>query len=99
MASPRSAGTAPGGVDAVFDAAGAGLLADAIALAGDPARVITIADDNAADQGVRFTGADPADRAPEALPKLAALMTDGRLTVPIGRTYPLAQAVQAHADI
>jgi NADPH:quinone reductase-like Zn-dependent oxidoreductase len=95
----RVRAVAPGGVDAVFDAAGAGLLADAIALTGDVARVITIADDNAAEAGVRFTGADPADRAPEALPALAGLMADGRLDVPIGRTYPLAQAAQAHADI
>jgi NADPH:quinone reductase-like Zn-dependent oxidoreductase len=95
----RVRAAAPGGVDAVFDAAGAGLLADAIALAGDVARVITIADDNAAEAGVRFTGADPADRAPEALPELAALMADGRLDVPIWRTYPLAQAALAHADI
>jgi len=95
----RVRAVAPGGVDAVFDAAGAGLLADAIALTGDVARVITIADDNAAGAGVRFTGADPADRAPEALPELAGLMADGRLDVPIGRTYPLAQAAQAHADI
>ena len=55
----------------MFDTSGAGLLADAIDLAGDLARVITIADDNFADHGVRFTGADPADRAPEALPELA----------------------------
>jgi NADPH:quinone reductase-like Zn-dependent oxidoreductase len=95
----RVRAVAPGGVDAVFDAAGAGLLADAIALAGDAARVITIADDNAADHGVRFTGADPADRAPEALPELAALMAEGRLAVPIWRTYPLARAAQAHADL
>ena len=95
----RVRAVAPGGVDAVFDAAGAGLLADAIALAGDPDRVITIADGNAADLGVRFSGADPSDRAPEALPELAALMADGRLAVPIWRTYPLAQAAEAHADI
>jgi len=83
----------------VFDTAGAGLLAEAVALTGDVARVITIADDNAADHGVRFSGADPADRAPEALPELAALMAGGGLTVPIWRTYPLTQAAQAHADI
>jgi NADPH:quinone reductase-like Zn-dependent oxidoreductase len=86
---------APGGVDAVFDTSGAGLLADAIDLAGDVARVITIADDNFADHGVRFTGSDPADRAPEALPELAALIADGRLTVPIWRSYPLAEAGRA----
>jgi NADPH:quinone reductase-like Zn-dependent oxidoreductase len=95
----RVRAVAPGGIDAAFDTAGAGLLADAIDLTGDVGRVITIADDNFADSGVRFTGADPADRAPEALPELAALMADGRLTVPIWRSYPLAQAAQAHADI
>jgi len=95
----RVRATVPGGVDAVFDAAGAGLLADAIDLAGGVDHVITIADDNFAAAGVRFTGADPADRAREALPELAALMAAGKLTVPVWRSYPLAQAAQAHADI
>lgn len=95
----RVRAAAPGGVDAVFDTSGAGLLPDAIGLAGDAARVITIADGNAADHGVRFTGSDPADRAPESLPELAALMADGRLTVPVWRTYPLAEAARAHADL
>jgi len=90
---------APGGVDAVFDTSGAGLLADAISVAGDVARVITIADDNFAAYGVRFTGADPADRAPEALPELAALIASGRLSLPVWRTYPLAEAARAHADL
>jgi NADPH:quinone reductase-like Zn-dependent oxidoreductase len=95
----RVRAAAPGGVDAVFDTTGAGLLPGAISLAGDRARVITIADDNAADHGVRFTGADPADRAPESLPELAALAASGGLTVPVWRTYPLAEAAQAHADL
>jgi NADPH:quinone reductase-like Zn-dependent oxidoreductase len=89
----------PGGLDAVFDTTGAGLLAEAVDLAGDAGRVITIADHAAAEHGVRFTGADPADRAPEALPALARLAADGQLTVPVWRTYPLAEAAQAHADL
>lgn len=72
----------------MFDKSGAGLLPGAIGLTGDVARVATIADDNAADHGVRFTGADPADRAPESLPELAALLASGQLTVPVWRTYP-----------
>jgi NADPH:quinone reductase-like Zn-dependent oxidoreductase len=40
-----------------------------------------------------------ADRAPEALPELAALLADGRLTVPVWRSYPLAEAARAHADL
>jgi NADPH:quinone reductase-like Zn-dependent oxidoreductase len=95
----RVRAAAPEGVDAVFDTSGAGLLSDAVALAGDASRVITIADEAAAEHGVRFTGANPADRAPEALPELARLLADGELTLPIWRTYPLAQAAQAHADL
>ena len=41
-----------GAIDAVFDAAGQGVLADAIALAGGPERVITLSDPAAADFGV-----------------------------------------------
>jgi NADPH:quinone reductase-like Zn-dependent oxidoreductase len=93
-------GTAsPDGVGAVFDTTGAGLLAGAVSLAGGPARVITIADPDAAVHQVRFTGADPADRAPEALPELARLMAAGPLTVPVWRGYPLAEAAAAHADL
>ena len=95
----RVRAAAPAGVDAVFDTSGAGLLPDAIGLAGDTTHVITIADESAPEHGVRFTGQDPSDRAPEALPELAALLAAGRLDVPVWRTYPLAAAAQAHADL
>jgi len=95
----RVRAAAPAGVDAVFDTSGAGLLADAVALAGDAARVITIADANAAEHGVRFTGQDPADRAPEALPELAERLAGDGLTVPVWRAYPLTEAARAHADL
>jgi NADPH:quinone reductase-like Zn-dependent oxidoreductase len=55
-----------GQVDAVFDAAGHGVLADAVALAGGPERVITLSDPAAADFGVRLSEPTP-DRAPGAL--------------------------------
>jgi NADPH:quinone reductase-like Zn-dependent oxidoreductase len=90
---------APDGVDAMFDTSGAGVLAESVALTGDAGRVITIADESAARHGVRFTGADPADRFPSALPELAVLAASGQLTVPIWRSYPLAEAAQAHADL
>jgi NADPH:quinone reductase-like Zn-dependent oxidoreductase len=95
----RVRAVAPDGVDAVFDTSGAGVLADSVALTGDASRVITIADENAAQFGVRFTGADPADRVPEARAELAGLAAAGQLSVPIWRTYPLAQAALAHADL
>ncbi|EST18464.1 NADPH:quinone reductase [Streptomyces roseochromogenus subsp. oscitans DS 12.976] len=95
----RVKAAAAGGVDFVFDASGAGVLAESVALAGDAGRVITIADPSFAQHGVRFTGMDPADRFPEALPQLAGLIAAGKLDVPVWRAYPLAEAAQAHADI
>ena len=53
-------------VDAVLDAAGKGELPDAITLAGGPARVMTLADEHAADVGIAISVATP-DRAPQAL--------------------------------
>ena len=50
----------------MFDAAGNGALADAIALAGGPERVITLSDPAAADFGVTLCEPTP-DRAPRAL--------------------------------
>ena len=57
-----------GAVDAVFDAAGKGVLADAIALAGGPRRVITLADPAAANFGVRFSPYTPEAPAPVLVP-------------------------------
>jgi len=73
---------APGGTDFVFDASGAGVLAESVALVGDPGRVITIADPSFAEYELRFTGSDPADRFfAEALPQLADLIAAGKLDV------------------
>ncbi|MGF1429868.1 NADP-dependent oxidoreductase [Kitasatospora sp. LaBMicrA B282] len=94
----RVQAAAPGGVDLVFDAAGAGVLADSVALTGDPGRVITIADMSAAQHGVRFS-AGAAEQSEDALPELVRLATAGALIVPVWRTYPLAEAAQAHADL
>ncbi|MGW5476460.1 NADP-dependent oxidoreductase [Streptomyces sp. NPDC004008] len=86
------------GVDFVFDASGAGVLADSVALTGDSARVITIADMSAAQHGVRFS-AGSADQAGNSLPELVQSAAAGKLSVPIWRTYPLAEAAQAHTDL
>ncbi|MFD9130348.1 zinc-binding alcohol dehydrogenase family protein [Kitasatospora sp. NPDC059571] len=95
----RVRAAAPQGVDRVLDTSGAGVLAESVALTGDAARVLTIADMTAAEHGVRFSSGGPADRLPQALPELAGLAAEGRLDLPIGATYPLADAARAHADI
>ncbi|MFD8410931.1 NADP-dependent oxidoreductase [Streptomyces sp. NPDC059650] len=94
----RVKAAAPGGVDFVFDASGAGVLADSVALTGDAGKVITIADMSAQEHGVRFS-AGSADQSGASLPELVQLAASGKLTVPIWRTYPLTQAAHAHADL
>ena len=87
-----------GPVDAVFDAAGTGVLADAIALAGGPKRVITLSDPAAADFGVTLSEATP-DRAPAALDQTIALLAEGRLRLRAHATMPMQQAAEAHRQL
>jgi len=87
-----------GAVDAVFDAAGQGVLADATALAGGPGRVITLSDPAAADFGVTLSQPTP-DRAPGALDETIALLADGRLRLRAHQTTPMQQAAEAHRQL
>ncbi|MGW1505066.1 NADP-dependent oxidoreductase [Streptomyces mirabilis] len=94
----RVRAAAPRGVDYVFDASGAGVLADSVTLTGDAGKVITIADMSAQQHGVRFSIGSAAQGG-KSLPELVELAATGKLTVPIWRTYPLTEAAQAHADL
>ena len=87
-----------GEVDAVFDAAGTGILADAIALAGGPERVITLSDPAAADFGVTLSEPTPG-RAPGALEETIALLADGRLRLRAHQSMPMQQAAEAHRQL
>ena len=87
-----------GAIDAVFDAAGKGVLADAIALTGGPERVITLSDPAAADYGVMLSVATPG-RAPGALDETIALLAEGRLRLRAHRTMPMQQAAEAHRQL
>jgi len=83
-------------VDAVLDAAGKGGLPDAIALAGGgPARVMTLADEHAAELGVTFAVPRP-DRAPEAVDQTMPLLASGALRLRRQRELPMARAAEAH---
>ncbi len=87
-----------GAVDAVFDAAGKGVLADAIALAGGPKRVITLSDPAASDFGVTLSQ-PTSDRAPGALDDTMPLLADGRLRLRAHTTMPMQQAADAHRKL
>ena len=82
-------------VDAVLDAAGKGELQDAISLAGSPAKVMTLADENAAALGVAFSVGTP-DRAPEAVDQTMPLVASGALRLRRQRHLPMPDAAEAH---
>jgi NADPH:quinone reductase-like Zn-dependent oxidoreductase len=82
-----------GKVDAVFDAAGQGALADSIELRGGTDRIVTIADPAAAQFGVVFSaGGQPTA---ELLTELAGLAVEGKLRVTVAQAFPLAEAGRA----
>jgi NADPH:quinone reductase-like Zn-dependent oxidoreductase len=85
-----------GHVDAALDLAGSGVIRELVELTGDPQRVITIADLEAAMLGVRFSGIGGS--MPEALAEAADLISEGKLYIPVEKSYTLAEAAAAHAD-
>src|ERR1700752_1468434 len=87
-----------GAVDAVFDAAGKGVLADGITLAGGPGRVITLSAPAASDFGVMLSQPTP-DRAPGALDETIALLAEGGLRLRAHRSMPMQQAAEAHRQL
>ena len=88
---------APGGVDFVLDCAGQAL-GDLVELAGDAARVLTVAGSTlAAEYGVRSTAGGGKDAAYDAYWSVAKLADQGEFSLPVQRTFTMAQASEAHA--
>jgi NADPH:quinone reductase-like Zn-dependent oxidoreductase len=83
------------GVDAVLDASGRGEIPLSIALAGSPERVLTLVAFDAAAAGIQVHVGGAGSELGPALHEIASLIEQGRLTVPIWRTYPLAQTAAA----
>jgi len=82
-------------VDAALDAAGQGGLDEAITLTGGTQRVITLADEHAADFGVRFSVGTP-DRAPDAVGIGMQLLASGELRLRSQQSLSMSQAAEAH---
>jgi NADPH:quinone reductase-like Zn-dependent oxidoreductase len=85
---------APGGVDAVLDTAGKGSLPELVQLVDVPAQVVSIADFSAPELGARVTSGGK--RAAYALAEAVRLHGEGRYTVQVERTFPLAEGAEAH---
>ncbi|RSN45275.1 NADPH:quinone reductase [Amycolatopsis sp. WAC 04197] len=88
----RVRSVAPDGVDAVFDAAGFGVLGDSVELLGSPDRLITIADPAAYAQGLKFSAGGAETQA-----VLEDLVARG-LKLKLGSSYALADAASAHRE-
>lgn len=87
---------APAGVDMALDVAGSGVLPDLIGLASGPENVVTIADFAGAQQyGVTFSRGDDG-RALHALAEVGGLIEAGHFSLPVARTFPLAEIAEAH---
>jgi NADPH:quinone reductase-like Zn-dependent oxidoreductase len=86
------------GVDKAIDDAGGGALPALVELAGGPENVVTIADyQGAQETGVAMTGGAGSVRAWYALERAAELVQDGRFSLPVAQTFPLARIGEAHA--
>jgi NADPH:quinone reductase len=93
---------APDGVDAVLDTAGTKEAVDvSLDLVADRRRIVSIVAFDRGDTGIKLIGNAPnADPGTEiragAWRKLVSLAQQGELEVVIARTYPLAEAAEAH---
>jgi NADPH:quinone reductase-like Zn-dependent oxidoreductase len=92
----RVASLAPGGVDLALDVAGKGGLAELVRITGSTDKVLTIADPAAGELGVRMTGAGDNITAPEGRAEAAALFEQGKFTMPVAESFPLAKAALAY---
>jgi NADPH:quinone reductase-like Zn-dependent oxidoreductase len=84
--------------DAAVDAAGTGVLREALTAVGDPGRVVTLSDPHAADFGVRLSG-PRRETAAAALAETMQLLAAGRLRLRAHRTLPLPEAGEAHRQL
>jgi len=90
---------AGGGIDAFIDTYGGGYVEMAIGLGVSPDRIDTIIDRAAAEKYRTKADGSAAGATTDVLSELARLIAEGRLEVPIARTYPMAQVQEAYREL
>jgi NADPH:quinone reductase-like Zn-dependent oxidoreductase len=90
---------ADGRVDALIDTYGSGYVDLAIHLGVSPGRIDTIADFEAAARHGAKTDGSRAGASAAVLAELAQMIADGKLEIPIARTYPLEQVRDAYREL
>ncbi len=88
-----------GRIDAFIDTFGGGYVEMAIGWGVPPVRIDTIIDRTAAEEyGTKSDGSAAAANA-EVLAELASLIAEGRLEIPIAKTYPLTKVREAYQEL
>ncbi|MBO3458372.1 NADP-dependent oxidoreductase [Aetokthonos hydrillicola Thurmond2011] len=90
---------APSGFDAVIDTVGHGYVDLAINMGIDPDRINTIIDFAAADKHKVHTDGSSKGESSDVLAKVAGLIADGELQVPVAAVYDLKDVRQAYTQL
>jgi NADPH:quinone reductase-like Zn-dependent oxidoreductase len=88
-----------GHVDAFIDTFGGGYVEMAISLGVAPERINTIIDRTAAQKYGTKNDGNAAAASADVMAELVGLIAEGRLEIPIAKTYPLAEAREAYRDL
>jgi NADPH:quinone reductase-like Zn-dependent oxidoreductase len=82
-------------IDAVLDVAGKTPIEDLIAIAPEPAQVVSIANFKADEAGARVTGGSADSQPEKALAEAADLLQSGQLVIKV-QTFPFSRAAEAY---
>ena len=82
-------------IDAVLDVAGKTPIEDLIAIAPEPAQVVSIANFKADEAGARVTGGSADSQPEKALAQAAELLQSGQLVIKV-QTFPFSRAAEAY---
>ena len=88
-----------GHVDALIDTFGGGYVDIAVGLGVAPERIDTIIDRAAAEKYGAKTDGSATAATRDVLVELADMIAEGRLEIPIARTYPLTQVRDAYREL
>jgi NADPH:quinone reductase-like Zn-dependent oxidoreductase len=95
----RIGAASDGRVDAFIDTFGDGYVEMAIGLGVAPERINTIIDRAAAQRYGTKTDGNAVGASADVLAELVGLIVDGRLEIPIAKTYPLTEVREAYRDL
>jgi NADPH:quinone reductase-like Zn-dependent oxidoreductase len=85
-------------IDAVLDVAGKTPIEDLIAIAPEPAQVLSIANFKADEAGARVAGGSANSQPEKALAEAAELLESSKLVIKV-QTFPFSRAAEAYSQL